>query len=366
MSIRSSDARFVRMLIGWFRAHARELPWREADGDGRRDPWRVFVSEAMLQQTQVSRVLEKFDDFCTRFPTPEKLARAREQTVLAAWSGLGYYRRARRLHAAAKRIVKHHRGAVPDDVEALRALPGVGRYTAGAIASLAFGQAAPIVDGNVARVLLRIEGRNGAADERKTMDWAWRRAEALVREADRTGDAAAFNEGLMELGALVCAPSAPKCLLCPLSETCQARAAGRQEEIPRPRVRARPREVHHATVVVTDRGGRLLLERRPETGLWAGMWQAPTIERQEGPPSAKELAALLGESGIEVALEPEPAERFNHATTHRLVRFGVWRAEVSQAREGNGRSWRSRSSVARLALANPHRRILLGESGGAA
>ncbi len=359
MSRAASDARLARRLVDWFRAHARDLPWRRVGPDGRRDPWRVLVSEAMLQQTQVSRVLEKYDDFCARFPTPEKLARAREQSILAAWSGLGYYRRARYLHQAAKRIVREHGGRVPEDPEALRELPGVGRYTAGAVASLAFGRPAPIVDGNIARALLRLEGREGAADDRETMEWAWARAEALVGAAEGLGEVGAFNEALMELGALVCAPAAPKCLGCPLSEMCRARAEGRQEEIPRAKKRARRRTTHHATVVVTDRRDRLLLERRPETGLWAGMWQAPTIEREEAPASAEDLKALLAEAGVRLDLGDAPKERFDHATTHRLVRFAVWRAEAPAGGEAAGRRWVGRSAAGRLALANPHRRILL-------
>ncbi|MFG0315432.1 MAG: A/G-specific adenine glycosylase, partial [Phycisphaerales bacterium] len=199
------DAALTRALEAWFRASARELPWRTDT----RDPYRSLVSELMLQQTQVSRVIEKFGPFLERFPTVEALAAAPEDDVLAAWSGLGYYRRARLLHACAKAIVEHHDGVVPDSLDDLLELPGIGRYTAGAIASMVFGQRAPIVDGNVARVLLRVHNKPVPQTEKTTIDWAWQRAEELVGACD---DPAVFNEAMMELGATVCVPKGPRCL----------------------------------------------------------------------------------------------------------------------------------------------------------
>src|SRR5580704_14564302 len=186
--------RFQQRLLEWFDRYKRELPWRKD-----RDPYRVWVSEVMLQQTRVAAVVDHYQRFLRRFPTTEKLASARESSVLAAWSGLGYYRRARMLHAAAKRIVKEHGGKFPGGAEDLRALPGIGRYTAAAIASIAFGQPVAVVDGNVERVLQRVHGKNMAGEE------LWRAAGELLSQ-QRSGD---FNQAMMELGATVCLPRQP-------------------------------------------------------------------------------------------------------------------------------------------------------------
>lgn len=337
------DTRLVTSLTDWFRAAARPLPWRTTP----RDPYRSLVSEAMLQQTQVSRVLEKFEPFLKRFPTVVTLASAPDPDVLAAWSGLGYYRRARNLHAAAKAIVAEHDAHIPQSLDDLLSLPGVGRYTAGAIASIVFNQPAPIVDGNVRRVLLRIEGKD--LDEKTADAWAWHRAEELVTIAT---DPAAFNEGLMELGALICTPASPQCPHCPLRADCIARRKGLQSVIPRPKKRAATSEVHHAVVVVRDKASRLLLERRPDRGMWAGMWQAPTLEGDSIP----DQSAVMRAAGVRsMAFR----ESFMHQTTHRKVHFHVWEA-VSSTKPTNGRLWLDAAEVADLALANPHRRILLG------
>jgi len=201
-------------VAGWFANVARDLPWRR-----RRSGYHALVSELMLQQTQVARVVEKFEPFVRRFPTVAALAAAREDEVLAMWQGLGYYRRARLLHAAAKAIVERHRGRVPvRDHAALLALPGVGRYTAGAIGSIVAGERVPIVDGNVTRVFQRLAARKGSASDRAVVDWAWEEARRYVAGAR---DPAAANEGLMELGATVCTPAAPRCDACPVSAMCR-------------------------------------------------------------------------------------------------------------------------------------------------
>ena len=207
---------FRAQLLAWYDAHARDLPWRES-----RDPYRVWLSEIMLQQTRVAAVIAHYHEFLRRFPTVEKLARAREASVLAAWSGLGYYRRARMLHAAAKVVARERGGKFPETMEGLRGLPGIGRYTAAAIASIAFGEAVAVVDGNVERVLQRFSGQRLAGEK------FWLSAERLLDRA-RPGD---FNQAMMELGATVCTPRAPACLTCPVVELCATRGemAGRAE-----------------------------------------------------------------------------------------------------------------------------------------
>lgn len=294
------------LLSAWFSGAARDLPWRRA-----RSGYAALVSELMLQQTQVDRVVPAFERFMARFPSVEVLAAAPEQEVLAAWQGLGYYRRARLLHAAARTVMASHAGVVPGESGALQALPGVGRYTAGAIASIVFGEQAPIVDGNVFRVLARLSARRAPFTDRAASATAWHDAEALVRAAVAPGVA---NEALMELGATVCTPAAPRCAACPLAHLCRARAAGAPEEFPAPKPRAERRTVYwHALVAVN--GGAVLLEPRGERGLWARMWQVPTLEADE-PRAAPALAAHWGVGCRRVA-------EFEHVTTHRRVLFAV-------------------------------------------
>lgn len=378
--VQSRDRAVVTGLARWFRHAARDLPWRlpaRAVDDGR-DPYRSLVSEFMLQQTQVSRVLEKFEPFLQRFPTVGALAAASEHDVLAAWSGLGYYRRARLLHACAKAIVRDFGGVVPRDVESLQSLPGIGRYTAGAIASIVFNQPEPIVDGNVCRVLQRLDAKPGSASDKAVAAWAWERAEVLVkhcsdpsprseRATKRRGkdtDAAtpaAFNEGLMELGALVCTPAAPKCLVCPLRDLCLAREQALVDEIPAPKARAKRSRVYHDTVVVwrqTARGVEVLLEQRPATGLWAGMWQPPTVESRE--PSNRTATSLLDDLGIDGAKSAHngPHRSVFHAT-HREVRFRVWVAQFSaELSVSGGQRWVRLQDLGAFGISNAHTQLL--------
>jgi len=198
------DSKFAAAVEAWFVDAQRELPWRRV-----RNGYTALVSEAMLQQTQVARAVELYEPFMRRFPTVGALAEASEQEVLAAWQGLGYYGRARRLHAAARAIAERFEGEVPADIDALRSLPGVGRYTAGAIASIAFGARVPIVDTNVARVLMRVDARAGTSANPENVEWCWERAAQLVEACT---NASHFNEGLMELGAIVCSSAAPKAM----------------------------------------------------------------------------------------------------------------------------------------------------------
>src|SRR6266478_4049684 len=247
--------RWRRRLLPWYDRNRRDLPWRQ-----NRDPYRVWLSEIMLQQTRVAAVLDHYRRFLQRFPTVQKLAAARESSVLAAWSGLGYYRRARMLHAAAKTIVKELGGKFPGTAEELQALPGIGRYTAAAIASIAFDEPVAVVDGNVERVLHRVSGTRLAGEE------LWAAANCLL-DASRPGD---FNQAMMELGAVVCTPRAPGCLTCPVIELCATRGemAARAKA-----TRQRKREIHYA---LHCRNGDVLLVQRPRNAsLMPGMWELP-------------------------------------------------------------------------------------------
>jgi A/G-specific adenine glycosylase len=332
---RSRDATVIRNLCHWFSHAARDLPWRT-----RRTGYTALVSEAMLQQTQVSRVIEKYRAFLKRFPSIRALAAAQEQDVLAAWQGLGYYRRARHLRAAAQHIMQQHRGRVPRDVKALQTLPGVGRYTAGAIASIVFGQPEPIVDGNVQRVLARLD-----ADEQFDAAHAWSRAAQLVQQAPQPG---VFNEAMMELGATVCLPRQPLCASCPLKRSCRAYRAGVQDQLPPPKAATARIAVHHHAVVVM-RSSKILLQQRDADGLWANMWQVPTIEHDQ----PLDDAALIDALPVAVTHLQHIGE-FQHVLSHRTITFHVHRAR-SRSRAGH---WRGLDDLAEVPLSNAQHRVL--------
>ncbi len=282
---------FRKRLLGWYRENRRALPWRET-----RDPYRIWVSEAMLQQTQVATVIPYYQRFLQRFPTVNALARAPVTDVLDQWSGLGYYSRAKNLHAGAREVVRRYGGKLPDQAETLQELPGIGRYTAGAIASIAFDRPAPLVDGNVIRVLSRCFGiredpRAGAVQKK-----LWKIAGALVPEKN-PGD---FNQALMELGATVCLPRQPACGSCPLTGGCVARQKGWQERIPPPRPEVPKKKLLYLGALL-EKEGALLLGRRPITGLLPGLWELPGGEVPAGAPEPEELARLVRErTGLRV------------------------------------------------------------------
>lgn len=364
-------AGLARAVADWFATSARDLPWRTSP----RDPYRSLVSEIMLQQTQVARVLEKFQPFLDRFPTLASLASAPEQQVLAAWSGLGYYRRAKLLHAAAKAIARDHAGAVPHSPEHLLALPGIGRYTAGAIASIVFNQPAPIVDGNIARVLLRIQARPERPGTPPTDRWLWRAATDLAHAADHP---ARTNEGLMELGATLCTPANPRCDQCPLRNRCHARRDGTQATIPLPKPAADQQTIRCLTLAVLSTDARLLVEQRPDAGLWAGLWQCPTIEQPETaraagvqpagttPPKQRTnrapspAAARARLTALGLDLSPARALiAFEHQTSHRRVLFD---ARLARARNTPPlpptHRWLAPRDLATLAISNAQHRII--------
>src|SRR5579871_1925714 len=253
---------FRKRLLSWFDRNKRDLPWRE-----NRDPYRVWISEIMLQQTRVAAVIEYYQRFLKKFPNVQKLAAAREASVLAAWSGLGYYRRARMLHAAAKQVVKEHNSQFPSTAEELCQLSGVGRYTSAAIASIAFNQPVAVVDGNVERVIQRLLGKN-LADET-----IWREATNLL-STKRPGD---FNQAMMELGATVCTPRQPLCLLCPVEQFCATRGEIKSDTS---KVSQRKREAFYT---LNRRHGNVLLTQRPRTAsLMPGMWELPAVTNPNG------------------------------------------------------------------------------------
>ncbi|MGE0711841.1 MAG: A/G-specific adenine glycosylase [Planctomycetota bacterium] len=308
-------------LVTWFDGHQRELPWR-----GVRDAYRVWVSEVMLQQTQVETVKRYYEPFLARFPDVAALAAASEGEVLAAWQGLGFYRRARNLHRGAQQVVREHGGELPRDPAALGRLPGLGRYTVGAVLSLTFDQRLPILDGNVARVLARVFRVEGSLKQGPVARRLWALAEEVLPER-RVG---AFNEALMELGALVCRPTSPACARCPLAAHCGARAEGRPTAYPEPVPAAEVPQVERVCLAVVRGDGRFCLVQRPAEGLLARMWELPAREfaGDEDPATvARELAREHGARGRPTALGTA-----EHRFSHRHWVQHVYRVETRATR----------------------------------
>jgi A/G-specific adenine glycosylase len=347
---------FAPRLLRWYDTSRRDLPWRltraaAAAGEAL-DPYHVLVSEAMLQQTQVATVIPYFLRFLQRFPTLADLAAAPEQDVLRLWQGLGYYSRARNLQKAARTVVSDFGGKLPAERDELLKLPGIGRYTAGAVASIAFGRRAPIVDGNVVRVLCRLDRIETDPRDRATQEQLWRRAEEVL-PTTRVGD---FNSALMELGATVCTPRSPQCLICPVREHCEAFAAGVQGRIPAPR-KAKLTPLSRRTTVCLRRpvDGRWLLEQRPDRGRWAGLWQFVTVAPEE---SAKPLGELLPVPATELV----PLGVVTHALTHRRYHFDVMRGDATgDPRPGESdekpRAWATLDELDQYPLPRPHLKI---------
>lgn len=339
-------------LLAWYAVHARELPWR-----GERDPYKVWVAEVMLQQTQVETVKPYYQRWLQLFPSLESLAMATQQEALAAWEGLGYYSRARRLHQAAQVVVKIYRGRIPEEVESLRRLPGVGRYTAGAIASIAFGKDVAAVDGNQRRVLARLfdidEPLNTPAGESRL----WELAE-LHLPPRRAGD---FNQALMDLGATLCSPYAPACPECPLGEMCKARKLGVQEA--RPVRLVKPPTPHYpVAAAVIRRNGRVLITQRPADKLLGGMWEFPGGKQDDG----EDLPAclkreLLEELGVSVDVGA-PFGVYRHAYTHFKVTVHAFicrlgRATQPRPLEGQAVRWCRPGELADFPMGKVDRQI---------
>ena len=343
---------FQRALLRWYDRHRRDLPWRVTPAD----PYHVLLSETMLQQTQVATVVPYFLRFIERYPTLADLAGADLQDVLRLWQGLGYYSRARNLHACAGRMVAEHAGQVPRDVEQLLSLPGIGRYTAGAIASIAFDAPAPILDGNVTRVLCRLDRIEADPRERQTQLKLWQRAEEIL-PSQRVGD---FNSSLMELGATVCVPRNPQCLVCPVRAHCQAFAAGLQDRIPLPK-RTKPTPLHRRYVLCLRHGRQFLIEQRPPKGRWAGLWQFKTLESPRRPFSAAQLAQRLGFA----VSKPQELGRIRHALTHCRYEFDAYTADLA-APPAAGQVWVTLDELDAYPLSKPQLSIAALLAGGRA
>jgi A/G-specific adenine glycosylase len=343
---------FRRKLKPWFDRNARELPWR-----GTRDPYAVWLSEIMLQQTQVETVKPYFDRFMAALPTIAALAAADEQQVLRLWEGLGYYRRARQLHAAARRIVTEHGGRFPTDPAAVSRLPGIGRYTAGAVLSIAFDQRRPILEANTVRVFSRLLAYEGQTTSAAGQRLLWSAAEAVL-PARGVGS---FNQALMELGSQVCRNRSPLCGECPAERLCEARRRGLQSEIPRPKPRTHFEDVNEAAVLVRRRG-RVLMIQWPEGRRWAGLWDFPRFAIQGGKPAAvrRELIDnVLKLTGVTIS-PGEHLKTLRHGVTRFRITLQCYEARCVASNGGGecfAKKWFRPAELKDLPLSSTGRRL---------
>jgi A/G-specific adenine glycosylase len=341
-----SPEQFNGAVLAWYDQHGRkDLPWQQGI-----TPYRVWVSEIMLQQTQVSTVLGYFDRFMEALPSVQALADAAEDEVLHLWTGLGYYTRARNLHKAAKLVVEQHGGEFPRSVEQLAELPGIGRSTAGAIASLSMGLRAPILDGNVKRVLARYQAQQGYPGEPKVAAQLWQLAEQLTPH-ERVNH---YTQAMMDLGATLCTRSKPSCLLCPVREGCRAHLLGRETDFPEPKPRQALPQKRTLMPLLANAEGAILLYRRPSSGLWGGLWSLPELDDLDA----------LGELARQHALhldEPRALAGLTHTFSHFQLAIEPWLVRVEQAggavAEGDW-LWYNLATPPRLGLAAPVKKLL--------
>jgi A/G-specific adenine glycosylase len=341
----NNKSHIQKNLLRWFKRNGRNLPWRKT-----RDPYAIWVSEIMLQQTQVPTVIPYYQKFLRTFPTVRHLAKADLSKVLALWEGLGYYSRARNLHKASRIVSSHFGEQVPDDLNSLLALPGIGKYTAGAILSIAYNQEAPILDGNVKRVLSRLFAVSSHPAKGKTAGLLWEISESLIPE----GQASSFNQALMDLGSMICTPRDPQCLHCPITSMCQAKAGGNPEKYPPRQVKKRIPHVDAAAAVI-QKNGKVLLRQRPPKGLLGGLWEFPNWV-VEGGKNEKQLLRkkirkdlnLTGKMGDSIGI-------FHQTFSHFKLSLQAYRF-LGSGKKKNGR-WISVQELRLFPMSRIHRRI---------
>jgi A/G-specific adenine glycosylase len=306
---------FAPTLTSWYKKNARDLPWRRT-----KDPYKIWISEIMLQQTTVNAVIPYFERWLATFPTVHHLARAPLQKVLAQWQGLGYYNRARNLHKSAQHMVSNHHGLIPTDPEVARKLPGFGPYTVGAVLSIAYDRKLPIIDANVRRVVMRLLALEGEADtkqDKKVLEFLHR-----VLPDKNVGD---FNQALMELGAMICRSKEPMCLQCRMSKFCSAYKSGKQEIIPTPKKKI-IKEIE-AVIAIIEKDGKYFIQKRPPTGLLADLWEFPGGKLEVG---ESHKNALIREAQEELGISPKTVEHLfdiQHFYTQFRVKLSVWAFE---------------------------------------
>ncbi|HEX8954683.1 MAG TPA: A/G-specific adenine glycosylase [Burkholderiaceae bacterium] len=349
-----ADPTFSAELIAWQKRHGRHsLPWQNT-----RDAYRVWLSEIMLQQTQVSAVIPYYQRFLERFPDCASLAAASSEDVMALWSGLGYYSRARNLHQCAKDVMARHGGRFPADPEQLAELPGIGRSTAAAIAAFSYGARAAIMDGNVKRVFARVFAVEGFPGDKAVENAMWQRADALLPEQDLE----AYTQGLMDLGATVCTRGKPNCAVCPFSARCLARQQGRTAELPARKPKKTVPEKSTAMLVLAY-NGQVLLEQRPAQGIWGGLLSLPELDLAEKSllQRLQQAAESHGESDGYTALTP-----FSHTFTHFKLHIAPYRVDLTRRYDRAGEAntvWYDTSKLSGAPLPAPVKKLLLAVFG---
>ena len=341
-------AAVANRLLQWYGREGRDLPWRQT-----RDPYRIWLSEIMLQQTTVAAVIGYYQRFLEAFPSVEHLAAAPVEAVIDLWAGLGYYARARNLHAAAKMLVEEYAGEFPQTVDQLQQLPGVGRSTAGAISALAFEQRAAILDGNVRRILCRLFAlqqppRTSAAEKQL---WLW--SERLTPQQDVHD----YTQAIMDLGATVCVPRKPLCAQCPLAALCQARQLGLEKQLPL-KQKSPPVPIRHEVALLLEKQGRYLVRRRLASGLLGGLWEFPTISVADDESGQEKLRRLM--SDFAVAGEPVSLGSINHIYSHFRLELHLYQlsiADLSQVAESQN-DWCAAGELSQLALHGAHKKAL--------
>lgn len=342
---------FAFCVAAWQGQHGRHgLPWQDT-----RDPYRVWLAEIMLQQTQVATVIPYYQRFLQRFPDIGALARATQEEVMPYWAGLGYYARARNLHRCAQEIVNQRNGCFPRDAQQIANLPGIGRSTAAAIAAFAYGERRPILDGNVKRVFARHFGIVGECGRREVEERLWRLAQAQIDAASEL-DMAAYTQGLMDLGATVCTRSKPDCQRCPVRDTCVAQRESRQHELPTPKTRRAIPE-RQTGMLILEHDGTVLLQQRPAPGVWAGLWSLPEFDAQGNPDTASRALGLEPQARYELA-------SFVHGFTHYRLHIAPWYVParpLPTLRESNvPERWVPYTALASVALPAPVKKLLMG------
>ena len=334
---------FRKQLVEWFNREKRDLPWRHTT-----DPYKIWVSEVMLQQTRVDTVIPYYNRFIEKFPKPEIFAYAPEEDILKMWEGLGYYSRVRNLQSGVREVVETYGGVVPNNRTDISKLKGVGPYTAGAVLSIAYGKPEHAVDGNVMRVLSRVLHiyEDIALPKTKKI------FEEAVTELIDPANASSFNQGLMELGALICTPTSPKCLLCPVREYCRAFEAGDAAELPIKIKKTKMKNLHYKVYIARDKEGRYLLEKRDDSGLLANMWQFPMIEMKKGEDT---LAKFAEQYDVEVKLEHGTVQQFKHVFSHLTWHI---EAQLVEVQANNENVFFAPEQIERLPMPVPMLKIL--------
>lgn len=337
------------LLLQWFRKNKRSLPWRRV-----RDPYAIWISEIMLQQTQVKTVLPYYQRWMRRFPNVRGLVKAPLSEVLKHWEGLGYYRRARNLHQTAQIVWEKRGGKFPDSSDELQKLPGIGRYTAGAIASIAFNKPEPILDGNVKRVLARVLALREPMDKTSGDKKLWETSRRLVRGTSEPGD---LNQALMELGALVCLPENPKCFICPLKKVCKAHRIHKENEFPVKAERQKTERLKTVAAVLWKKG-KVLLQRQPLHARWGGLWLFPQWTLRNGK-GEEEFVRKRAREELGVRIQKlKPRMEIKHGFTKYRVRLRVYEGEAFSGRKNL--QWIAPQKIARLPLPRPHQKIFHG------